>query len=147
MSEDRLEKALEAMRNESATPEQVAAAGARVWSKIATTPAAGMGLVCAGVRAELNDYLENRLAQKRRLLVEDHLGRCAECRREFAELRGERRAVAMPVARPVWRMQWQAWAVAACLLIGFLYISRDRVDSLLAPSGARATVEAVTGDL
>ncbi|MDR3419406.1 MAG: FecR domain-containing protein, partial [Nevskia sp.] len=143
MSEDRLDKALDAMRNEAAGAENLAAAKARVWEKLA----GGETGACAGFRAQLQDYLDGKLAESRRLLMEDHLGRCAECRRAFADLKGEHTVTAMPsVKRPVLK-GWQRWAIAAGVMAGMLYLGRDGVDRLLAPSGPRATVEVASGDL
>jgi hypothetical protein len=143
MSEDRLDKALDAMRDEAAGAADLAAAKARVWDKLA----GGESGVCAGFRVQLRDYLDGKLAEPRRLLMEDHLGRCAECRRAFADLKGEHTVTAMPsVKRPVLKV-WQRWAIAAGVMAGMLYLGRDSVDRMLAPPGPRATVEVVSGDL
>jgi hypothetical protein len=141
MSEDRLEKALEAMKNESVTAEELAGARARVWEKVALAAAA-----CGEFRPKLGEYLEGRLPQSRLLLMEDHLGRCAECRRELAALKGERKVVAMP-PHAVWWPRWRTWALAAAMVLAALYLGRARIDSLLAPGGPRATVETVSGVL
>ncbi|MEX2299317.1 MAG: FecR domain-containing protein, partial [Bryobacterales bacterium] len=82
----------------------------------------------------------------RRLLVDDHLGRCPECRRVLAEAKGERKVVPMP---QVVSSRWSGlvrWAVAAGVLLGALYLGSDRIDSALAPSGPRATVLTVSGE-
>jgi len=143
MSEERLEKALEAMRQEAAGETELAAAKARVWDKLA----GGETGACSGFRAQLRDYLDGKLAENRRLLMEDHLGRCAECRRAYTEMKGERTVVAMPsVRRPVLR-NWQRWAIAAGVMAGMLYLGRGPVDRLLAPPGPRATVEMASGAL
>lgn len=143
MSEERLDKALEAIRNETVGAAGLAAAKSRVWDKLA----GGETGACAGFRAQLQDYMDGKLAENRRLLMEDHLGRCADCRRAFAEMKGERKVVAMPsVRRPILN-GWQRWAIAAGVVVGMLYLGRDSVDRLLAPSGPRATVEVASGDL
>ena len=143
MSEDRLDKALDAMRNEAAGAQELAAAKARAWDKLA----GGESGVCAGFRSQLQDYLDGKLAESRRLLMEDHLGRCAECRRAFADMKGEHTVTVMPSAkRPVLK-GWQRWAIAAGVMAGMLYLGRDGVDRMLAPSGPRATVEVASGDL
>ena len=93
MSDDRLEDALEAMKNESISPEDAAAARSRVAEKLGMSKLAA----CAEFQPKLTDYLEGRLADNRRMLMEDHLGRCSECRRELSALKGEKAdVVAMP---------------------------------------------------
>lgn len=146
MSEDRLEKALEALRNESVTEEESANVRARVWERLAAS-----AQVCGEFRAQLKEYLVGRLPESRRLLMEDHLGRCAECRRQFAavkdEARGERKVVAMPPPIAGSWPRWKAWAVAASLALVAVYTGRHQLDAWLAPGGPRMTVEMVSGDL
>ena len=143
MSEERLEKALDAMRNEVAGTGDLAAAQSRVWQKLA----GGETGACAGFRAQLRDYLDGTLAENRRLLMEDHLGRCADCRHEFAAMKGEHKVVEMPSARRPILKSWQRWAIAAGVMVGMLYLGRDSVDRMLAPSGPTATVEVSSGAL
>jgi predicted anti-sigma-YlaC factor YlaD len=143
MSEDRLDKALDAMRNEEPAASDLAAAKERVWRRLAGTP----GGACTEFRAEFRDYLDGKLVEARRLLMEDHLGRCAECRKALAEMKGERKVVTMPSPkRPVLK-GWQRWAIAASVAAAAVYAGRDRIDALLAPSGPRAVVEVASGDL
>ena len=94
MSEDRLDKAIDAMRNEEPVAAELASAQERVWRSLAGTPTGA----CTEFRAEMRDYLDGKLIEARRLLMEDHLGRCVECRKAFAELKGERTVVVMPAA-------------------------------------------------
>jgi hypothetical protein len=142
MSEDRLEKALEAMKSESIVPEQLAEARTHVWEKL---EAQGL-TACAEFQPGFRDYLENRLAGNRRLLMEDHLSRCTSCRAQFAGLKGEHKTIAMPHRR-AWWPRWGTWAAAAALVLLAFYLGRDRLDTLLAPSGPRATVASVHGGL
>jgi hypothetical protein len=141
MSEDRLEKALQAIKSEEPTPEQVSEAGARVWEKL------GNPSLCLEFRAQFRDYLEGRLDANRRLLLEDHLGRCSACRARLAEDKGEHNVVPMPPRRVGRWPKWGTWAAAAAVLFLALYIARDSVDNLLAPRGPRATVASLTGGL
>jgi hypothetical protein len=143
MSEDRLEKALEAMRNEGVAAEESTAARARVWEKLAVAAPAA----CAEFSPRLKDYLEGRLAENRRMLLEDHLSRCAECRRELAALRGETKVVPMPQRRVIAWPRFAAWALAAGLALIALYVGRQRIDQLLAPAGPRMTVAVASGDV
>ncbi|MEX2260700.1 MAG: FecR domain-containing protein [Bryobacteraceae bacterium] len=143
MPEDRFDELLQEMREETATAEQVVEAKDRVWRKLAGRAAP----VCPEFRPQLDDYLAGRLSEPRRLLLEDHLSRCAECRRVFAEVKGERKVVAMPGSRRRPLPVWAKWAVAAGVAALAIYSGRDRIDSALAPGEPRATVVSVQGNL
>jgi hypothetical protein len=143
MSEDRLEKALEAMKSESASREQLAGARARVWEKLGNPALAA----CMEFRPGFRDYLDGRLADNRRLLIDDHLSRCPQCRAQLAELKGESKVIFRPRGNVVRWPQWASLAAAAALLLAVLYIGRDGIDRLLAPSGPRATVASLSGNL
>jgi hypothetical protein len=141
MSEDRLEKAINAMREEIASHEQVAAARTRVWEKLADPRQA----LCLEFRAEFQDYLDGRLTDKRRLLIEDHLGRCPQCRALLTEQEGRKKVIAMP-RRPSLRwVRWGTWAATAALVLITLYLGRSAFDTMLAPRGPRATVTSLSG--
>jgi ferric-dicitrate binding protein FerR (iron transport regulator) len=119
------------------------AAKARVRERLETP-------VCAEFRSELAGYIAGTLLESRRLLVEDHLGRCAPCRRALAEARGESPAkmIAMPASRWAGRLgQYSRIAAVAAVAAVGLYAGRERIDSALAPSGPRATVESVNGQV
>ncbi len=143
MSEDRLDKALEAIKNEEPAAADLAAAQARIWARLAGTP----GGACAEVRAGFHEYLDGTLTPARRLLVEDHLGRCSDCRKALAELKGERTVIVMPAAKRPMLNGWQRWAIAAGVAAVALYAGRGSLDTLLAPTGPRATVEVASGNL
>jgi hypothetical protein len=143
MSEDRLEKALEAMKQEDVDPATLEAARARVLNEV--TSAAGAG--CAEFRADFRAYLSGALGGSRRVLVEDHLSRCAACRVSMAELKGERKVIAMPLRSPSRWMRWGTVAAAAALLLTALYLGRDAIDAMMAPGGPRATVVSADGGL
>ena len=143
MTEEQFDELLNEMRDESVSPEQAAAAQDRVWHQIASaTP-----MACAEFRPDLGPSLTGALTESRRLLLDDHLGRCADCRRALAELRGERRVVTMPEGRRFHWSGWTRWAVAAGIVVTMLYLGREQMDSALAPSGPRATVVSVAGAL
>ncbi len=143
MPEDRLEKALEAMRNENVSEEQLAGARACVWERLGNPGV----LACAEFQPALQDYLNRQLPESRRLLTEDHLSRCPHCRAQLAELRGERKVVAFPQRQFSPWPRWSTWAAVAAVLFVALYLGRDRLDTMLAPGGPRATVDSVTGAL
>ena len=143
MSEDRAEKALQAMKNESVDPEQLKEAGARVRQKLGN-PATDL---CSEFQAQFREYLDGRLGRNRRLLIEDHLARCPLCRARLAEEKRERNLVPMPARRDARWPKWGRLAAAAAVIFAVLYLERGGIDSLLAPSGPRATVVSLQGSL
>jgi hypothetical protein len=142
MSENRLERALQEMKEEDVDSGTVEAARARVWEKVA---GAGSG-TCAEFRPDFHAYLANELGASRRLLVDDHLSRCPGCRARIAEMKGERTVVAMPRRSSSRTVQWGALAAAAALLFG-VYLGRDAIDAMMGPGGPRATVVSADGGL
>lgn len=143
--EARFDELLNELRNETAAPEELAAAQTRVWEKLARAS----GDVCGDFRADFDAYISNSLSDARRMLMDDHLSRCALCRRALADKRSGAKVVSMPIpaATPRRLPQWSKWAVAAGLAAVMLYAGRGPIDSALAPSGPRATVEQVNGAL
>lgn len=144
MTDERFDEILYEMRDESVSPEQSAAARDRVWQKIAALPM----IACAGFREEFGAYVSGRLSESRRLLVDDHLSRCTDCRRVLAELRDGSKSKVTPM--PVRRSKmpaWTKWAVAAGIAGIAIYAGRDVIDRAMAPGGARATVVSVAGEL
>lgn len=139
--EERLEKAVEAMRNETAPSEAEEAARRRVLDRLLASPEAQ----CAAFQEMLPSYAEGRLEKDRQWLLEDHLARCAHCRRAFAELRGGPKVVAMPSAHPTLWQRTRGWAVAAGFALVLLAAGRDRIDRMLAPPGPRAVAERAQG--
>src|SRR5436190_529443 len=122
MTEEQFDQVLQEMRGESAPPEEAAAACDRVWRQIG-----GGSLACSEFRPDFARYLAGGLTESRRLLVDDHLGRCAECRRALAGLQGEPRVVAMPAARRFHWPVWTRWAVAAGIVLAAIYLERGRI--------------------
>ncbi len=143
MSEDRLDKALEAMKNEPVNSGELARAHDRVRDRLVNP---GEGL-CAEIRTHFVDYLAGNLEAGRRMLVEDHLGRCTGCRAALAAQKGERPAAVVPMRRASHWPRWGTWAAAAAVLLGVLYLGRSTLDTLLALGLPRATVASVTGTL
>src|SRR3954462_3184659 len=116
MSEDRLERALQEMRDETVDTEILDAARARVWDKM--THAAGSG--CAEFQPDLHAYLSGTLAGGRRVLLEDHVSRCPACRAAIADIRGDRRVIAMPQRVSSRWSRWASLAAAAALFLSVL---------------------------
>lgn len=141
MSNDRLDQALDAMNQELADAATLEAARARVWDKL--TGGAVVG--CAEFQPDLAAYLKGTLSPARRALVQDHLSRCPACRTTLADLKGERRVIAMP-QRSVSRVRkWASLAAAAALMAMTVYLGRGTIDAWMAPGGPRATVVTATG--
>ncbi len=143
MSEDRLEKALEEMKQEDVDAGTLEGARVRVWEKVSS---AGGG-TCAEFRPDFRAYLAGDLDGSRRVLMEDHLSRCPACRARIAEIKGERRVVAMPQRSSSRWVRWGTLAAAAALLFTVLYLGRDAIDAMMAPGGPRATVVTASGNL
>jgi hypothetical protein len=144
MSEDRLENALEAMRQESVDEATLDAARARVLTQLAS----GLDSNCAEFRPDFPAYLSGALVESRRVLMDDHLSRCPACRSAMADLRGERRVIPMPQRAASSRWQrWGAVAAAAVVVVAVGYGARDTLDAMLAPGGPRATVVMAEGGL
>jgi hypothetical protein len=143
MSEDRLERALQEMKEEDVDSGTLEAARARVWTNVTNAGSA----TCAEFWHDLHAYLVNELGGSRRILLEDHLSRCPACRARIVEMKGERPIVAMPPRSASRRVQWAALAAAAALLFAVLYLGRDAIDGMMAPGGPRATVVSADGGL
>ena len=143
MSEDRLERALQEMKEEDVDAGTLEAARARVWEKVTNAGSA----TCAEFRQDFRAYLANELGGSRRILVEDHLSRCPGCRARIAEMKGERPIVAMPRRSSSRWVRWGALAAAAAVLFAVLYLGRDAIDGMMAPGGPRATVVSADGGL
>lgn len=144
MSDNHLERALQAMKKEDVDSGTLEAARARVWERVTNAGAA----TCAEFRENFHAYLVNDLGASRRTLLEDHLSRCPGCRVRIAEMKGERPVVVMmPVRSSSRGVQWGALAAAAALVLAVLYLGRDAIDGMMAPGGPRATVVSANGGL
>jgi hypothetical protein len=99
---------------------------------------------CADFRALLPAYRTNALTEARRMLVEDHLHSCVACRRTF---QGARPTV-IPITskRPALR-KVVPYAIAAAIIAAMGLTLPPVFDRVLAPSGPRATVASVSGEL
>ena len=146
MSEDRLERALQEMKEEDVDSGTLETARARVWEKMTNANRA----TCAEFRQDFRAYLSNELGGSRRILVEDHLSRCPGCRARIADMKGERTVVAMPRGLPRRRLgeggplpggcSGEPWPRLPRCSSAVLYLGRDAIDGMMGPGGARATV-------
>ena len=141
MSDDRLERALQELREEAVDAGTLDAARRRVWDSVTNAAVTG----CAEFRPDLRAYLSGTLTGSRRVLMDDHLSRCPACRISMADMKGERRVVAMPQRSSSRLMRWGALGAAAALILSVLYLGRGAIDAWLAPGGPRATVVSATG--
>ncbi|MFC1838083.1 FecR domain-containing protein [Thermodesulfobacteriota bacterium] len=142
MTDKLFDKLLKEIREEEIPAEQVTAAKERVLEKL--TGSASMA--CAEIQPQLKDYAAGNLMDSRRLLIDDHLSRCLECRHELAEVKGKKKVVAMPRKRS-FQTGWMRWAAAAAVIIMAVYLGRGHFDSWMAPSGASARIVSLSGDL
>ena len=131
------------MKAEDVDSGTLEAARVRVWQKMTNAGSP----TCAEFRQDFHAYLANQLSSSRRILVEDHLSRCPGCRARIAEMKGERRIVAMPVRSSSRWVRWGGLAAAAAVLFAVTYIGRDAIDRMMGPGGPRATVVSVNGGL
>ncbi|MBN1570044.1 MAG: FecR domain-containing protein [Acidobacteria bacterium] len=143
MSEDRLDKALEAMKSEDANATEIASAHDRVWERLQNP---GESL-CGEFRLQFQDYVDGRLDDGRRMLMEDHLSRCPSCRTKLAALKGERQATVIPMRRSNRWPRWGKWSAIAAVIMAAVYLGRAQLDALIALGSPRATVVSLNGDL
>lgn len=126
----------------SDAPREMAEAKERVRAKLDLNP------VCTGVRPDLAAYMAGTLEETRRLLVEDHLSRCAACRGVYGELTGQRpKVIAMPQVAARRMPAFAKWAIAAGVAALSVWAAREPLDRWMAPSGPRATVAMGSGEL
>ena len=98
MTEERLDQLLNEIREENVSEEVAEAAYERVRQKLNRT---GASPVCAEFIPDREAYLAGTLSESRRLLMEDHLSRCPDCRRALADL-GRIRGVGPQPPRWCW---------------------------------------------
>jgi hypothetical protein len=143
MTDKLFDELVNEIREEEIPAEQVAVVRERVWRRLAGS----LSPACVEILPQLTDYAAGRLMESRRLLVDDHLSRCVECRHALAELKGEKKAVVIPQRRSFRWTGWMRWAAAAAVILMVLYMGRGHFDSWLAPSGPSATVVSLSGGL
>ncbi len=160
-SEDLIDRAVTATRDEPLDPGVVEAAGARVWnrlaSELAAEPEADPGgsesnhriQGCAGFRALIPAYLAGALTESKRLLVEDHSRECLGCRKALAAARRADEPTAAASRESGTATPWRRWALAAglagtALLGGWLVARNGWVPFAAGPS---AEVRSIQGEL
>ena len=164
--EDLLDEAITQVANEPVDPQQVEAAAARVWARLAqggadaaaapatvamaaAAPAHGSLHGCEDFQSLIPAYLRGELSPARALLVEDHTRSCVPCRRALREAReGHKVATARPPAAKPWvrdRRVWMPLAAVLAVALGFgLWVAGQE---MLAGGARMARIEAVDGTL
>ena len=151
-----LDRAIEALKAQEASPEQMTKGTNQAWKKLmSASPAGTTSLLadrmrsCADFSAAMPPYLAGTLPESRRMLLEDHVNACANCRKVLEGRKGNVRQFA-PFASSQRRsgiMPFVPWAVAAALILAVGYLSIDTLDRLLAPAGARAEISSLNGEI
>jgi hypothetical protein len=145
MNNPDFDRLVNSIRDDAPDADVERAAADRVRERLGA--ADGPNEICAQFRADFDLYRAGKLAEGRKMLLEDHLHSCVACRREYS---GAKNVTVMPArSRPVTRRL--GWAAAAAVLVGALaiggYALSPRIDRAMAPSGARGTVASVAGTL
>jgi hypothetical protein len=147
MNNPDFDRLVNSIRDDAPDADVERAAADRVRERLSAPVSATVSEHCAQFRAGFEAYRAGRLAEGRRMLVEDHLHSCVACRREYW---GEKHVLAFP-ARPRPFNAPLGWAAAAAVIIGAIaiagYALAPRIDRAMAPSGARGTVASVAGTL
>jgi hypothetical protein len=147
MSNQEFERVLDSIRGEDPGASVLEAAAERVRMRLETRAVDLGGRLnsCEDFRALADAYREKALSDARHMLVEDHLHSCVACRRFF---RGEQRSnvVTMPAKRSMVGVALP-WAIAAAVILVAGFTLPEYFNVMFAPSGARASVEAVDGEL
>jgi hypothetical protein len=142
LNNNELDRVLNSIRDDVPSDELIQAAAARVRLRLAEATAPEQD-VCGNFRAMADALHNGTLSEARRMLLDDHLHSCVACRRFF---KGERAAV-IPIRaqRPVWNVM--PWAIAAAAIVAVYFAAPPVIDRVLSPSGPRATVASIQGEL
>lgn len=147
MSNQEFERVVDSIREEGPSMDVIQAASERVRAKLEMRAVDMGGRLnsCEDFRALADAYREGSLTEARHMLVEDHLHSCVACRRFF---RGEQKAsvVTMPAKRSMVGVALP-WAIAAAVILVAGYTLPEYFNVVFAPSGARASVASVDGEL
>jgi FecR protein/Putative zinc-finger len=147
MTPKELDTLLRSIRDDVPADEATRAAALRVRARLGDENAESIQVdhlnSCADFRALFAAYRHRTLPEARQMLVEDHLHTCVACRKIF---HGDRAAViAVKLRNPAWQIM--PWALAAAAVAVFAYFAPPIADRILAPSGPRATVASIDGQL
>lgn len=152
--EDLFDRAVAAVRDEPVDPETIEDARRTVWARLAEETASSERIEgCDDVQALLPAYLEGRLPEPRRVLVEQHTRECVACRRALMTQRTRSTAGETAEAKPApaartRRVSMPSWMPLAAVLalaafgLGLLFWS-----GVLGPAQVMAEVDGLDGDL
>jgi hypothetical protein len=140
-----LDSAINAMRSDEPSAEELRASASHVWQKFqATASEAQPELIhgCEDIVRLLPSFHAGELSSQRALLVETHLRECATCRQ-----RAEGRSPVVqwkPASAARSARRWPGFAVAAALVLAVLGFYLNNTYFAI-PAGARATVQSLDG--
>lgn len=147
MSSQEFDRLLNSIREEDPGMDVIHSASERVRAKLEMRAVDMGGRLnsCEDFRALADAHREGSLKEARHMLVEDHLHSCVACRKFF---RGEQKAsVVMIAAKRSMVGVALPWAIAAAVLLVAGFTLPEYLNVVLAPSGARASVASVDGEL
>lgn len=152
--EDLFDRAVAAVRDEPIDPDAIETARAEVRTRLAEETAPGDRIEgCEDVQTLFPAYLEDRLPEPRRILVEQHTRECVACRRALMAHRthsatGTPRDGKAAVVKRRRRSRIPSWmplaAGVALAVIGLLLLAAGGV---FGPAEVMAEVDAVDGEL
>ena len=124
-SEELLDEAIRAVREEAVGSAIVAEARHRVWRSIqqeALNPEIRLGADriagCSGFQELIPDYLAGSLTAGQSLLVENHTHQCVQCRKVLLAARNSGATTGEILPLPYRRTEMRRYATAAALLVG-----------------------------
>ena len=153
-----LDKATNAIRNESVEQTVVNSAADRVWARVSVetmgqadqTVAAERIESCTDFQSLIPAYLRNELSEARALLLVDHTHECIPCRRAMKDARTVKAVPVRKVAAPR-RYSLQPvvlrWGIAAVLVIGFGLLALPILQRFSLFGQLEATVQAAEGQV
>ncbi len=146
-SKNRLDAAIQAMRNHEPSSGQTSDAAAHAWERIAggvDTAQPEKILGCEGVRALFTPFRLNQLTGERRLIVSDHLRECGDCSRLYQAGDAQAWRLAPTAHKPMFDMRRLAFAAMLLVIVGLGAFGA--YSFLYAPlPGTRAQVQSVKG--
>jgi ferric-dicitrate binding protein FerR (iron transport regulator) len=148
-----LDRALDEIRDQLPDAAAEQASAERVWERLRgeVRQATDEQRIhdCAGFQALIPALLREALQPARALLVQDHLGECVACRREFKRLRaGERRTPAPAPHASKSRLSRLGWRLAAAAVFVFGLIGLSvKTDLFVVRAGGLIRIETVEGEL
>lgn len=88
---------------------------------------------------QLEAYVDDRLAEVDREIVQAHLDLCAMCTEDVADLEAVRAQMIAPAVRRTSRVGWVAAAAAAGIVLAVVISQRQRTSSVVVPATSAAT--------